>query len=272
MQIKYICTFWGSSQLSAKEFIHKALDAGYDGVEVNLPNNEYFISELQETVTETGCVFIAQQWLPPANETVDEYRERMLASLKRLFALNPLFINSHTGKDFFSFEDNCSLLESCNMLSAETGVKIVHETHRGRFNFHTYSTLRYLEKFNDLTLNADFSHLCNVSESLLEDQEHVLEKIIPHCHYIHARVGFDQSAQVNYPFAPEWKTNLDRFVSWWQTIIDLALARGEKEFYVCPEFGPFPYIQQLPFSKEETANQWNVNIEMMEYLKVNLKA
>lgn len=263
MQIKYICPFWGSSELLAKEFVNKALEAGYDGVEVNMPDDEYFISELQETINETGSAFIAQQWLPPANETVVEYRKRMLSSLKSLVGLKPLFINSHTGKDFFSFDENCSLLESCNNLSAETGVEIVHETHRGRFNFHTYITLQYLEKFKDLKLNADFSHFCNVSESLLADQEHVMAKIMPHCHYIHARVGFDQSAQVNNPFAPEWKANLDRFVSWWQTIIDLAKARGEEVFYVCPEFGPFPYIQQLPFTKEETARQWDVNVEMI---------
>lgn len=271
MQIKFICPFWGSSHLSAKEFINKALVAGYNGVEVNMSDDESFISELQGTLGETDCAFIAQQWLPPANETVDEYRERMLTSLRRLVSLNPLFINSHTGKDFFSFEENCSLIDSCNKLSVESGIKIVHETHRGRFNFHTYSTLQYLEKFKDLKLNADFSHFCNVSESLLSDQEHVLEKIIPHCHYIHARVGFDQSAQVNYPFAPEWKTNLERFVGWWQKIVELAKERGEEIFYVCPEFGPFPYIQQLPFSKEETVNQWDVNIEMMKYLKTNLK-
>lgn len=271
MKIKYVCPFWGSSHLSAKEFITKALDAGYDGVEVNMPGNENFVSKLRETIDETGCAFIAQQWLPPANETVDEYRQRMLSSLKRLADLNPLFINSHTGKDFFSFQENCSLIESCNKFSAETGVKIVHETHRGRFNFHTYSTLPYLEKFRDLELNADFSHFCNVSESLLEDQEPVLEKIIKHCHYIHARVGFNQSAQVNHPFAPEWKANLEQFTIWWQKIIDLAKERGEKVFYVCPEFGPFPYIQQLPFTKENTVDQWKVNVDMMEYLKLNLK-
>lgn len=271
MQIKYICPFWGSSQLTAKEFVQNALNAGYAGVEVNLPGNEKFVSELRETIDETSCAFIAQQWLPPAKETLDDYRHRMLKSLKRLVRLNPLFINSHTGKDFFSFEENCSLIESCNQLSKETGVKIVHETHRGRFNFHTYTTLPYLEKFKDLKLNADFSHFCNVSESLLADQEHILDIIIQHCHYIHARVGFDQSAQVNYPFAPEWKAQLERFTSWWQSIVDLAEARGEDVFYICPEFGPFPYIQQLPFIKENTVNQWDVNVEMMEYLRVNLK-
>lgn len=109
-----------------------------------------------------------------------------------------------------------------------------------------------------------------MSESLLEDQEQVLEKIISHSHYIHARVGFDQSAQVNHPFAPEWKTTLERFTGWWQNIVDLAKYRGEEVFYICSEFGPFPYIQQLPFTKYETVNQWDVNVQMMEYLKVNL--
>lgn len=271
MQIKYICPFWGSSELSAKEFVNKALDAGYEGVEVNVPDDENFVRELRETIDETACAFIGQQWLPPAKETVDEYRKRMQIALYRLMDLNPLFINAHTGKDFFSFEENCSLLESCTQLTKQTGVKIIHETHRGRFNFHAYSTLQYLEKFKDLKLNADFSHFCNVSESLLEDQEQVLAKIIPHCDYIHARVGFDQSAQVNYPFAPEWKTNLERFTGWWQNIIDLAKVRGHEVFYVCPEFGPFPYIQELPFTKANTIKQWDVNVEMMEYLKVNLR-
>lgn len=271
MKINYLCPFWGSSDLSAKAFVTKVLDAGFDGIEINLPDDREFDKELKEVLEETQCAFVGQQWLPPAVESVEEYKIRMLNSYKRLAELNPLFINSHTGKDFFSFEENCQVLEACFQFTKDTGLSIVHETHRGRFNFHSFSTLAYLKKFKDLKLNADFSHFTNVSESLLEDQEHVLEKLIPHVRYIHARVGFDQSAQVNNPFAPEWKANLDRFVSWWQKIIDEAKYRGEEEFYICPEFGPFPYIQQLPFTKEETVVQWDVNVQMMEYLRENLK-
>lgn len=271
MQIRYICPFWGIENLDAKEFANKALDSGYNGIEINVPDNIDFIAELQNVITETQCVFIAQQWLPPKNESVEEYLDRMSMNLGRLAKLNPIFINSHTGKDYFSFNDNCSLLERCEMISKETQIKIIHEIHRGRFTYHTHSLLPYFEKFPNIQLTADFSHFCTVSESLLEDQEHILEEIIPRCYYIHARIGFDQSAQVNHPFAPEWKPNLERFTNWWQQIIDIAKKRGEKEFYVCPEFGPFPYMQQLPFTKQNVSNQWEINVEMMNFLREELK-
>lgn len=270
MLIKYICPFWGSEKLGAKEFVIKALDSGYDGDEMNVPDNPSFVLELKVILAKTSCDFIAQQWLPPASETVDEYRKRMFANLYRLVEFNPLFINSHTGKDYFSFEKNSSLLESCFQFTKDTGINIVHETHRGSFNFHAFTTLPYLQKFEYLQLNADFSHFCSVSESMLEDQEIIMEKILPRCFYTHARVGFDQSAQVNHPFAPEWKNELNQFVSWWQKIVDIAKKRGDKEFFICPEFGPFPYIQQLPYTKENVTNQWQVNLDMMKFLKENL--
>ncbi|WP_297086488.1 TIM barrel protein [uncultured Draconibacterium sp.] len=270
MQVKYLCPYWGSSHLSAKQFISKALRAGYDGVEINLPDDTNFDIELKEALAETACDFIGQQWLPPATETFEQYRQRMLQKLKRLVALKPQFINAHTGKDFFSFAENCSLIETCFQLSQSSGINIVHETHRGRFNFQLATSLRYIDKFPELKFNADFSHFCAVSESLLEDQEQALEKLLPHCRYIHARVGFDQSAQVNDPFAPEWQYHLERFVQWWQKIIDLAKLRNEKEFFICPEFGPFPYIQQLPYTKKETVDQWDTNVKMMEFLKSKL--
>ena len=78
MQIKYICPFWGSSELSARQFATKALEAGYDGIEMNVPNDAQFVVELKEVLADTNCSFIAQQWLPPATETVEEYRNRML--------------------------------------------------------------------------------------------------------------------------------------------------------------------------------------------------
>lgn len=267
MEIKYICPYWGSDDLKVEEFIHKALAAGYDGVEMNISPDQNFDSELKATLKETKAIFIAQQWLEPKKENVSEYKKRMMERLEYLSSLNPVFINSHTGKDYYSVEENSQLLESCIDLSKSTGIPIVHETHRGRFSHHAYSLLPYLERFQALKLNADFSHFTNVSESLLEDQEDVLDQIIPRCSYIHARVGSDQNAQVNHPFAPEWQSYLDRFLGWWIQILSVAEDRGEKIFYICPEFGPFPYNQRLPFSQKEVSNQWDINVQMMEFLK-----
>lgn len=267
MKVKYICTFWGSENLEINDFVEKAMQAGYDGVELNVPNDESFVSALKAALKKHDAAFVAQQWLPPAKESVEEYRERMLTYLQHLASLNPLFINSHTGKDYYSFEDNCSLIESCNTIEEESGVSIVHETHRGRFPFQAAACIPYFERFPQLKLNADMSHFTNVSESLLEDQEDNVNHIIAHTQYIHARVGHDQSAQVNDPFAPEWSEHLARFTAWWQSIINKAKAEGKDTFYICPEFGPQPYIQVLPYSQKPTVDQWDINKKMMEHLK-----
>lgn len=271
MEIKYICTYWGQGHLPIGEFVTKALEAGFDGVDVNIPFDEKFTASLTGAIKSSGGSFIAQQYLPPTIETFDQYRNKLKDYLLYLVALNPLFINSHTGKDFYSFDENSILIEDCLSIFKQTGIKVIHETHRGRFSYHASSLLPYIQKFENLEFNADFSHFCVVSESLLEDQEHILEKIIPRCSYIHARVGFGQAAQVNHPFAPEWQATLERFVSWWQRIIEVAKSKGEKTFYVCPEFGPAPYMPALPFTQQLVSNQWDINVQMMKYLKNNFQ-
>ena len=270
MEIKYICTIWGQDHLPIADFVAKAMESGFDGIELNVPLEEQYISSLQNATHKHGTVFIGQQWLPPAKETVDQYRNRLSVLLKHLVALNPIFINSHTGKDYFTFDDNCSIIEDCMAVTEQTGMKIIHETHRGRFAYHAHTLLSYIQKYNDLEFTADFSHLCTVSESMLMDQEDILETIIPRCSYIHARIGFDQAAQVNHPFAPEWEPTLQCFVTWWKKIVDNARQRGEGTFYICPEFGPAPYMPALPFTQQPVSSQWDINLQMMQYLKQHL--
>ena len=64
-------------------------------------------------------------------------------------------------------------------MAQRLGIRVLHETHRGRFAFHTASLLPYLHRFPQLRLTADFSHWCTVSESLLSDQQGLLNQIIP---------------------------------------------------------------------------------------------
>lgn len=272
MELKFICTYWGKQDTPVETFVEQAMLAAYDGVEMNVPMNEEVSRTLKKALEQNNALLIAQNWIPPAIESVEQYRKKMIAYLEHLASLSPLFINSHTGKDFFSFDENSSLIETVKGIEEKTGVRVLHETHRGRFTHHAASLLPYLHKFPDLQLNADFSHFCAVSESLLEDQEDILDQIIPAVRYIHARVGFDQAAQVNHPFAPEWESTLNRFVSWWQRILDLAKERGDKVFYICPEFGPAPYMQALPFTQQPVAEQWQINLDMMAYLKNKLRS
>jgi hypothetical protein len=187
--------------------------------------------------------------------------------LLELAAYQPLFINSHTGKDYYSFDDNCRAIETALNVSSKTSISILHETHRGRFSFHASTLLPYLKKFPEMELVGDFSHFCTVSESMLHDQQAILDQIIPHVSHLHARVGFEQMPQVNNPFAPEWKDHLDRFTGWWSQVLAHQKSAGKKEFTITPEFGPPPYMPVMPFTQAPLSDQWEVNLKMREYLK-----
>ncbi|MEY4834121.1 MAG: hypothetical protein RI980_236 [Bacteroidota bacterium] len=276
MEIKYICTYWGCEHLSAKEFLTKVVTNGYKGVEMNFPDDAIFIAEFQEELqnirntSNPDFIFIAQQVLPNKIESVAEYIERITDRLEFLISLKPNYINSHTGKDFFSFSENCKILEVCDHISKVSEIPIWHEIHRGRFSFHLKTLLSYIDIFPKLKLIADFSHFCVVSESNLQDQHDLLCKIFPNIQHIHARIGFEQSPQVNNPFAPEWNTYLEQYLGWWKEIIKIQKTRKIATCTITPEFGPFPYMPQEPFTKKPLANQWETNLQMKNYLQQNL--
>ncbi|WP_298136998.1 sugar phosphate isomerase/epimerase [Flavobacterium sp.] len=217
MDVQYTCTFWGCEQQSAKEFLSNVVANGYDGVEINFPDDTNFIAEFMEELknirntVNPNFIFIAQQVLSNKNETVDEYIKRITERLEFLTTLKPDYINSHTGKDFYDFSDNCKIIEITEHISRKSEIPIWHEIHRGRFSFHLKTLLKYIDIYPKLKLIADFSHFCVVSESNLDDQKDLLSKIYPNIKHIHARVGFEQSPQVNNPFAPEWNTHLERY-------------------------------------------------------------
>ncbi|MBU6342776.1 MAG: sugar phosphate isomerase/epimerase [Bacteroidetes bacterium] len=276
MQIKYCCTYWGCEKDSPDAFVRKVLAAGYTGIEIFLPpQTDSFTKrfvEIWEGMRDqnTDFVFIAQQLTAPSNESVDAYIARMTQSYYELAAYQPSFINAHTGKDFYSFADNCKVIEAALNIGSKTGIRILHETHRGRFSYHAASLLPYLKAFPELELVGDFSHFCAVSESLLEDQQDILQQIIPHVAHIHARVGHAQAAQVNDPFAPEWQHHLSVFEGWWQQILEEKQRTGIQKMTITPEFGPAPYMPLLPFTQQPLGNQWEINRKMMERLQSTL--
>lgn len=273
MQTKFICTYWGCEALSAKAFLAKVLEAGYDGVEINFPDAPTFIAEFMAELaairgsSHPDFIFIAQQVLSPQKEKVQSYEKRLQERLHFLISLKPNAINSHTGKDYFDFEDNVKLIETTEQIAIASGVPIWHEIHRGRFSFHLRTLLRYLELFPNLGLVADFSHFCVVSESNLSDQQDLLQQLYPNIRHIHARIGFEQSPQIIDPFAPEWEPYLKQYTNWWRAIHEQHLLDEKTHLTITPESGPFPYMPQQPYSQKPLADQWDINWRMKNYLQ-----
>ena len=276
MQTKYSCTYWGSEHLSPSAFITQIAAAGFEGAELFLtpPDTltDAFLLAIENIRKQHPDFYFITLQLPfPKEDTVARHIKVMEANFTNLAVLNPLFINSHTGRDYFSFDDNCRILDAAMNFAAKHGVRILHETHRGRFSFHAASLLPYLDKFPQMELVGDFSHFCTVSESMLEGQEAIISRILPQVSHIHARLGFEQGPQVNDPQAPEWQAHLEKFLFWWQQIITIKKTVGQSLFTISPEFGPVPYMPTAPYTQQPLSNQWDNNVFMMEYLRASLQ-
>jgi sugar phosphate isomerase/epimerase len=266
MEIKFFCPWWGSSHLDINDFMTRVSEAGYEGIEMSLPMNKSEKEAISDAFRKHGLLFIAQHWetaTPDFEEHKKEYRSRLV----NLATADPLFINSQTGKDFFSFEQNKELIQIASEVSHQYGIKIIHETHRGKFSFAAHITADYLKRIPELRIGFDISHWCNVAESYLHDQQAAIELAISRADHIHARVGFPEGPQITDPRDSAWKEAVDIHTGWWKRIVRHRRKEGLAVFTITSEFGPFPYMTNIPFTRQAIASQWEINIYMMKMLK-----
>jgi len=259
---------WDLDPLPLTEFLPKIKAAGFDASDIHLPSLRESPEEIAALHTRNGLALVGM--ITTEGGTPEEH----CASLEKRIALAarcaPAHVNCHTGKDFFSPRENLTIFEAALELSRRFGISISHETHRGRATFSAPATQDLLKSMPEIRLTADFSHWCCVHESLLADQEEAVGLAIERTDYIHARVGHAEGPQVNDPRAPEWKAELEAHLSWWQRIADAHRRHGSRELFVCPEFGPAPYMPALPFTRQPVSDLWEITLFMKELLRERL--
>jgi sugar phosphate isomerase/epimerase len=266
MEIKFFSPRWGYEDEDFEYYCTRLVAAGFDGMEFNLAENRAEAEKQIQLLAANGLEYIAQH---SSTQTAgfEAHRSHYRANLERIAAFKPRFINAHTGRDFFTFEQNLELIDIAVEISEASDVPVVHETHRGRFPFSAALTSRYLEKRPGLRLTADFSHWCCVSESFLQDQAASVNAAIERTDHIHARIGHDQGPQVNDPRAPEWQEAVDIYLGWWDQIIASHAAKGSAVLTITTEFGPPPYTPLIPYTQEPVSSQWELNLHMLDVLK-----
>jgi sugar phosphate isomerase/epimerase len=259
---------WECASLDVAEFCARSAAEGYDGVEVYFPAERESCAALARIAADHGLVFIAQ--LATQGATPAEH----LASLERLYdeaaAARPLFVSSHTGKDWFSFADSHRIFARALELERAGGVPLHHETHRGRALFNLPATSAHLRALPGLTLTADFSHFTCVHESDLADQPEALADAIRATRHAHARVGFPEGPQVPDPASPHFAEWLEVFTQFWRRMVEARRAAGAAYFSLTPEAGPPGYMWIDPTSGEPLRDAWAINAWMRAYLKTTL--
>ncbi len=268
MKIKFYAPHWGNT-LPFEVFCKNVKSAGYEGVEMDLPLEKESRQEILAMLKDHDLELIGQYW-QSLERNIDEHARNYAKYLRNLIEAEPVFINCQTGKDYYNFEQNSRLFELATQMSAQSGIKIVHETHRGKCLYAANITHDYLTQLPDLRITLDISHWCNVHESLLADQEVEVSLAIRHSDHIHSRVGHSEGPQVNDPRAPEWAEALETHLGWWDRVVARHMDEGTP-LTVTTEFGPTPYMPLVPFTQMPLANQWEINVHMMNLLKARYK-
>lgn len=265
-QLKMFATNWGFEG-NIEAFCDKAKKSKYDGIEVWWPTEkqqrEELFSALKKHSLEVG--FLVKGNGDSCTEQLSDFKTNVNNAATNSYQL-PNYINCHSGKDYFSFQQNKEFINFTINLTKKTGVKIYHETHRARILFAAHIAKVYFEKIPDLRITLDASHWCNVAESLLTDQQEAINLAIQRTDHIHARVGHEEGPQVSDPRAPEWEYAVKEHFKWWDAVVSLKKQKGEV-LTVLTEFGSATYMPTLPFTRQPVANQWDINLHMMKLFK-----
>jgi hypothetical protein len=266
MKLLFFCPRWGQEHIAWDTFLQNVKKAGYDGVEASLPMDEKEKKGILNSLQNSGLKFIAQHW-ETTEKSFEHHCTEYELRLRKLASAKPLFINTQTGKDYYSFEKNEQLISIARTVAKETSVKIIHETHRGKFSFAAHIAQQYFEKIEDLRITLDISHWCNTAETFLHDQQEAVELAINRTDHIHSRVGYTEGPQITDPRAPEWKEALDFHLQCWDKVFAIKKKENTEFMTFTSEFGAPPYLPLLPYTKQPIVSQWDVNVFMMELLR-----
>ena len=265
-KLKLLATNWGFNG-TLDEYCAKVKKDGYDGIEIWWPlekkGQDELFSLLKKHELEVGflCAGSDSNYKKHFDQFVQMIDAAANESIQR-----PLYINCHSGRDYFTYEEGKTFISHTSALAKSTGIKICHETHRSRLLYAAPVARHYMETIPELRITFDVSHWCNVHESLLEDQQETVNLSLQRVDHIHARVGHAEGPQVNDPRAPEWDHAVKAHLAWWDKVVELKKQKGDV-LTILTEFGPPDYMPTLPYTRQPLADQWAVNVHMMQMIR-----
>lgn len=270
MKLLILCTRWGLVDMPLEDFFSKVIDAGYDGMDTWVPEDAIERKEFLRLLHKYSFPIVCHEFHAKGSD-IKEFCRSYEYYLNLSMECNPLLINSHSGKDYFTTDEQLKVIDTAQEFSIKKNITIAHETHRGRIGFSPYNAMDLFSLRPEMKITADFSHWVCVTESYLENCLETVDEAIKRTEHIHARIGHTESPQITDPRAKEWHYATGIFLEWWDKIIEYKIKKADEVFTITPEFGPPPYMVTLPSTGMPIADNFEINNYMKNELKKRYK-
>lgn len=262
-ELVLLATNWGFEG-TWEQFFSKVKALGYDGAEVWYPGDEKSRADFHSAVLKYGMKF--GLLVGGSDKDPDKHFRQFKTALEEAAASKPLYINCHSGRDHFTYDQNKKFIDLTSEVTAKTTIPVYHETHRSRILYASTIARQFMDKIPELKLTLDISHWCNVHESFLDDQQDSVALALSRTGHIHARIGHPEGPQVNDPRAPEWKDAVQHHFGWWDKVLERKKREGSR-MTMLTEFGPPDYMPTVPYTRQPVADQWDINKYMLDTLR-----
>lgn len=263
MQLKLFKTLWGHTG-SVHDAISQCAAIGWAGIEGPAPVDPNERKAFATALSDAGLEYVAEictagGYVPRRDATIAEHLDTLKELAERSAECAPLFITTMAGCDAWSLNESVDFFSASIEIAAEVGLPICFEIHRSRSMFNPWIARDILTRIPEMRITCDFSHWCVVCERLIDTEMPIIELCAKRAGHIHARVGYDQGAQVPDPAAPEYRAALEAHERWWTMIWEEQARRNVPYSTMTPEFGPDGYLQTLPYTGMPVADLLAVN-------------
>ncbi|KAM0750880.1 hypothetical protein T439DRAFT_356614 [Meredithblackwellia eburnea MCA 4105] len=271
MELRGFCSGWGVEPKDFDAWFAHVKQEGYYGVEFNpafLSNDE--LDSVRRNLQKNDLAIIVQLFSSwpnyhgprPLGLRAADHLERYREQVAFAKSFNPVLINIQSGSDVWSIEENVEFFRGTLSIDKELGVEglVCHETHRNRGFHNPYVSVEILNRLPGLKLTADFSHWTVSCERFLDQNEEdwaLMERVFPHVHHIHTRIGTTQASQCSEPEDSIYAPERAFFEKCWNRVVKLRCSEdgGKGWLSFVPEYGPYPYHPLgSPRTHSEVAN------------------
>lgn len=249
------------AERSLEENVGMIIEAGYGGVSAHCTDRAS-VARLFKLIDGAGLVIEGQAF----PKSVEELKP--VLDIASEFGVH--HVNLQPDVRPRRIEDCFPLLDGWLKVTEQYKVPVYYETHRDRMTTDLYFTLDLLDRYPDLPLVADLSHILVGREFAwpVSDENHAfVRRILDNALAFHGRVASREQVQIEVSF-PHHRPWVDLFLGWWEYGFR-SLRRREganADVYFTCELGPKPYAI-TGRDGNDTTDRWQEALLLRDWVK-----